>query len=98
MPSKDVMDGIQMAHGLTAIVGQLTEPIAETLSPRLSPLLRKGEALPDLDLIQQLMNRLVVIRLQALMSAEEISSDALIGLDQGILELLGLGDLKTDEE
>ncbi len=72
MPSKDVMDRIKLAHGLTSIIDQLSGPIAEGLTDRLAPHLRPGEDLPDLELTQRLMARLVMARLQILIAADDL--------------------------
>ena len=88
MPSKDVMDRIKLAHGLTAIIDQLTEPAAARLTSHLSPRLRPDEQLPDLELVQRLIGRLVTARLQTLFDAEETYSDVLPELDADSLEAL----------
>ncbi len=97
MPSKDVMDRIKMAHGLTAIIEQLTEPVAEGMAEQLSPQLKPGEALPDLELIQRLMGRLVMARLQVLIAADEIYGAALMELDDDAFEQLVFDDFDLDE-
>ncbi len=87
MPSKDVMDRIKLAQGLTALIEQLTEPVAEGMAEALSPHLRAGEAMPDMELTQRLMGRLVMSRLQVLVAADEVYNRALMGLDDfGLLD------------
>ena len=97
MPSKDVMDRIRMAQGLTAIIEQLTEPVAEGMAKHLSPHLRIGEAMPDMELIQRLMGRLVMARLQVLITADELYSEALMELDDDF-DLPDLDDFDLDDE
>ena len=75
MASKDLMDRIRRGHGLTAIIDRLSKPVAEGLGEHLSPHLRAGEALPDLELVQQLAGRLVRARLEALLAQEELEGD-----------------------
>ena len=88
MPSKDITDRIKVAQSLTAIIDQLTEPAVAKLTSHLSPRLRPGEQLPDLELVQRLIGRLVTARLQTLLDAEETCSDALPELDADSLEAL----------
>ena len=97
MPSKDVMDRIRMAQGLTAIIEQLTEPLAEGMAEHLSRHLRTGEAMPDLELIQQLMGRLAMARLQALITADEFYRQALMELDDDFNQP-DFDDFDLDEE
>ncbi len=92
MPSKDVMDRIKMAHGLTVIIEQLTESVGEGLDEQLSPHLRPGEATPDLELVQRLMGRLVMARLEVLIAAHEVYGDAFMELDDDALDLLAFDD------
>ncbi len=86
MRQKDVMDRIRLAQGLTAIIDQLTEPVAESLTEQLSPHLRSGEELPDLELVQRLTGRLVMARIQALIAADEAYNHALMELDDQLLD------------
>ena len=72
MPSKDVIDRLRLAQELTAIIDQLSEPLAETLSKHLAPQLRGDEAMPDLELTRRLMGRLVTSQLQDLLTEEEV--------------------------
>ncbi len=84
MPSKDVMDRIRLAHGLTSIIEQLSGPIAEGLAGQLAPQLRRGEGLPDLGLTPRLMGRLVMAGLRVLITADELyqrARDELAGED-----------------
>ncbi len=81
------MDHIKMAHDLTSIIDRLTEPVADGLAEHLPPHLRPGEQLPDLELIQRLMGRMVIARLEALIAAEEAYGDDLMELDDNVLEL-----------
>ncbi len=86
MPSKDIIDRIKMAHGLTAIIDQLTEPVAERMAAQLTPHLQPGEELPDLELVQRLTGRLVMSRIQALIAADEAYNDALLELGDELLD------------
>lgn len=86
MPSKEIIDRIKMAHGLTAIIDQLTEPVAEKMTERLSPHLKSDEELPDLELVQRLTGRLVMARIHALIAADEAYQHALSELDDGLLD------------
>ncbi len=88
------MDRIKMAHGLTAIIDHLTEPVAEGSAGHLSARLRRGEVLPDLGLIQRLMGRLVMARLQVLVDVDDsyrdFASDAearIDGMADALMEL-----------
>ena len=68
MPSKGDMDRIK---ALTELLERLNEPIAERLKARLAPHLRRGEELPDMELIQRLIGRLAAARLRALIETDE---------------------------
>ncbi len=92
MPSKDLMDRIRQAYSLTSLIDRLNEPAAEELAEHLSPHLRRGEGLPDLELVQQLLGRLVLTRLEELIAAEE----EFLGFDRELSERFQLANSDLD--
>ncbi len=83
MFSKDLIDRLKLAQDLTAVIDQLSEPVARELGERLAPYLQEDETLPDLQLMQRLMGRLVMSELRELLPEGEVEGLALIDPTDG---------------
>lgn len=70
MLSRDLIDRLKLTQDLSAVVERLNEGEARQLGERLRPCLEKGETLPDVELMQRLMGRLVKAHLRELAEDE----------------------------